>query len=112
MQKAIDTTGKEDTRCWPVATQSNGPNDKRGACIVHTHNQHDGLARGYAPTARQCASEKLTAAEWPIFFALPSFGGANIPLKINVQNPMFTMPREKAQAEMNFRECKLEGERL
>lgn len=78
MQKAIGTIGKEDTRCWPVAIQSNGPNDKRGARTVHTHNQHDRQARGYAPTARQCASEKLTAAEWPIFFVLPSFGGAKI----------------------------------
>lgn len=78
LHTATDITGKEDTRCWPVAIQSNGPNDKRGACTVHTHNQHDRQTRGYAPTARQCASEKLTAAEWPIFFVLPSFGGAKI----------------------------------
>ena len=78
LQKAIGTIGKEDTRCWPVAIQSNGPNDKRGARIVHTHNQHDRQARAYEATARQCGSEKLPAAEWPIFCVLPSFGGAKI----------------------------------
>ncbi|MBR5643875.1 MAG: hypothetical protein IKW77_06795 [Salinivirgaceae bacterium] len=78
LHTATGTTGKEDTRCQPVAIQSNGPNDKHGACIVRIHNQRDRQARGCEPQARQCVSEKLTAAPTLIFFALPSFDGTKI----------------------------------
>ena len=85
---ATGTIGKEDTRCQPVAILSNGLNGKHGEHIVRIHNQHDTQARGYAPTARQCVSEKLTAAPTLISFALPSFGATKIWQKINVYNTL------------------------
>lgn len=70
---AIGTTGKEHTRCQPVAILSNDPNDKSGAYIVRIHNQRDIQARGCAPTTRQCVPEKLSAGVGPICFYAVSF---------------------------------------